>query len=90
MSIFDQVFFQASVTDDQSMRDAEQIGIGKFNARPRIAIVEQDFDSGLLQLCIEFFRGSAYVDISNIAKALVTMEVLGPPKALRDDEWPMR
>ena len=33
--------------------------------------------------------GSAYVDISNIAKALVTMEVLGPPKALRKDEWPM-
>lgn len=31
------------------------------------------------------YSGSAYVDTSNIARALVTAEVLGPPKALRDD-----
>ena len=30
-------------------------------------------------------RARSYIDISNMAKALVTMEVLGPPKALRDD-----
>ena len=30
-------------------------------------------------------RGSAYVDLSDMARAFVTMEVLGPPKALRDD-----
>jgi hypothetical protein len=31
------------------------------------------------------YKGSAYLDLSNIARALVTAEVLGPPKGLRDD-----
>jgi hypothetical protein len=30
-------------------------------------------------------RGSAYLDLSDIARALVTADILGPPKALRDD-----
>ena len=30
-------------------------------------------------------RGSAYLDLSDVARALVTGDILGPPKALRDD-----
>lgn len=35
------------------------------------------------------YRGSAFLDLSDVGRAFVTMEVLGPPLALREDPWRM-
>jgi len=53
MTVFECAGLEAAIADDDAMRNSEQLGIGEFDAWPRIAIIVEHLDSGLAELIIE-------------------------------------
>ena len=52
---FDDAVRQSARSDNQLIRQTDQIHGRKFNARTFVAIVEQHFDARFLQLRVQFF-----------------------------------
>ncbi len=53
MAVFEFARRQAAFADHQPVRDAEQFGIGEFDAWPRIPVIEQNLETGGDQLRVQ-------------------------------------
>src|SRR5882762_985008 len=56
VTIFESPRGQAPFPDDDAMRDADELGIGEFDAWTGVAIVEQHIDAGGVELLIQRIR----------------------------------
>jgi len=57
--IFQLTGAQVALADHHPMRDTDQLHIGEHNARPNVAIIQQNLDPGVQQFPIERFGGLA-------------------------------
>ena len=59
MAILEPPGVEAAVGDHDPMRDAEQFRVCELDARPRIAVIEQHFETDRLQVGVELLGGSS-------------------------------
>src|SRR6185503_2415149 len=57
MAVFELPFFQAAVTHDHAVWNADELGVGELDARPLVAVVEQCVDAGGDEVVVETFCG---------------------------------
>src|SRR5882762_774379 len=57
MTIFEIPCGEASFPDDDPVRNSDELGIGKFDARASIAIIEQYVDAGRIELLVQRIGG---------------------------------
>ena len=60
MTVFKISGGETAFADDNSMRDSHQLGIGEFDPRTGIAVVEQHIEAGGIELLVQRIRGFLY------------------------------
>jgi hypothetical protein len=62
-SILDIARFEIPVTDDDAMRNTDQVGVGKFDAGAFVPIIQQNGNALCVQLVVEPIRRSTASDL---------------------------